>query len=88
MLSGRRWRKVVCKLVFRPEFTFHVVIDEAYRHREIYVSDRHSEGHMDVQITKRGAYIMKVRRAFIDHIMGGVILPDFVVKKASDMSIA
>lgn len=84
LLSDKRWRTVRCKPICRPEFTFHVVMDDRDGHTEIHVSDRHSDGHISVHVTKGGAYTMTVKRAFIDRMMVGNATPDFKLKKASD----
>lgn len=84
LLSGKPWRQVRTKPIFRPEFTFHVVMDDADRHWEIYVSDRHSDGHMNLWVNKRGAYTMKLRRSFLDLMMSRSAVPAFVSSKASD----
>lgn len=83
LLSGKPWRRVQVRPRFEPEFTFHVVLDDDEPQTEIHVSDRHSMGHMDVEVTKRGGYVMKVDEAFISQIMGRKTKPAFSVTKAS-----
>lgn len=86
LLSGKPWRRVRVRPRFKPEFTFHVVMDEDEPGTEIYISDRHSIGHMDVKVTKSGGYIMKVEEAFIARIMDRETLQNFTVTKASDIT--
>lgn len=86
LLSGKPWRQVRVRPRFRPEFTFHVVMDEGQPGTEIHISDRHSIGHMDVKITKSGGYTMKVEEAFLAQIMDREALRNFTVTKASDIT--
>lgn len=86
LLSSRRWRVVRTRPKFRPEFTFHVVLEEEGG-RQIFVSDRHSAGHMDVEVGKRGSYTMKVQQPFIDSILGRHAVADFRVKRRSDLEM-
>ena len=84
LLSSKKWRKVRTKPRFQPEFTFHVVLDEDGGGTEIHISDRHSLGHMTLEVSMDGSYQMKVAKSFIDQMMGGTAVPAFLISKGSD----
>lgn len=86
VLSGKKWRKVRIKPRYRPEFTFHVVLDEETGGTEVHISDRHSPGHMSMTVSKDGRYKMSVRHEFIDSMMAGTTEPIFTVSKESDVA--
>jgi hypothetical protein len=85
LLSGKKWRNVRVKPRYRPEFTFHVVFDEETGGTEVYISDRHSAGHMTMTASMDGSYQMRVGHDFIANMMGGTVKPIFTVSKNSDV---
>lgn len=86
LLSNKRWRKVRTKPRYHPEFTFHVMLDQDTSDTEIYISDRHSLGHMTLDVSQDGSYQMKVATRFIDQMRAGATVPSFRVSKRSEAS--
>lgn len=84
LLSSKKWRKVRTTPRYQPEFTFHVVLDEDADGTEIYISDRHSLGHMTLEVSRDGSYQMKVAKEFIHQMMGRHVTPSLRVSKKSD----
>lgn len=85
LLANKKWRKVTTKPRYQPEFTFHVVLEETGR-TEIHISDRHSLGHMKLQVSADGSYRMEVAREFLDKIMRRATVPTFSIFKRSETS--
>jgi hypothetical protein len=87
LLSGKKWRKVRTTPRYQPEFTFHVVLDDDTGGTEIHISDRHSLGHMSLEVSTNGSYEMKVATGFIDQMRRGAVAPAFVISKRSDVTL-